>query len=187
MRWFRKSRLDPLAVTMCGVKLGNRLLVLGAEDTALIAGIAAKAGLTGRACVVDTSQTATASAAAAIEREGVLIEAFTASWAMLPFDPQTFDVAVLRNILSALDPEARLRCVQEVHRVLRPGGRSVSIDDTPAGGLSKLMGRGGSADAQYIRSGGATHAMEAAGFRGVRTLAAREGQVFVEGIKAAVE
>jgi ubiquinone/menaquinone biosynthesis C-methylase UbiE len=184
MPWFRKSQLDPLAVTMCGVKLGDRLLVLGSGDTPLIAALAGKAGLTGRACVLDASAAATKSAASAIEREGALVETSTAPWTMLPFDVHAFDVVVIRNVLGALDAEGRLRSVQEVHRVLRPGGRAVAIDDTERAGLAALFGSD-RVDPQYRRSGGATHAMEAAGFRGVRTLAKREGQLFVEGVKAA--
>lgn len=169
---------------MAGVKLGDRLLVVGTADVALTAALAAKAGLTGRACVLDASQSATAASTRAVEREGALIESFTAPWTMLPFDPHTFDVVVIRNVLKGLDADARLRCAAEVHRVLRPGGRSVVIEDTEHGGLGSLF-RGGQTDPMYQRSGGATHALEAAGFRGVRTLADREGQMFVEGVKAA--
>jgi SAM-dependent methyltransferase len=183
MSWFRKSQLDPLAVTMAGVKLADRLLILGAGDVALTAALATKAGLTGRACVLDASESATAASSSAVEREGALIESFTAPWTMLPFDPHAFDVAVLRNVLKGLDPDARLRCATEVHRVLRPGGRTVIIEDMDRGGFGALF-RGGQADAFYERGGGATHALEAAGFRGVRTLAEREGHVFVEGVKA---
>ena len=51
--WFRKSALESLPVAMSGVKLADRLLVIGASDPALAAALAAKVGLTGRACVVD--------------------------------------------------------------------------------------------------------------------------------------
>ena len=40
MAWFRKSQLDPLAVTMAGVKLGDRLLVIGGSDPGLTAALA---------------------------------------------------------------------------------------------------------------------------------------------------
>jgi SAM-dependent methyltransferase len=169
---------------MAGVKLGDRLLVLGASDVALTAALATKSGLTGRACVLDTSGLATAASSRAVEREGALIESFTGPWTLLPFDPHTFDVVVIRNVLGGLDPDARLRSAVEVHRVLRPGGRAVVIDDTERGGFGDLF-RKSQTDPMYERSGGATHAREAAGFRGVRTLAERERQLFVEGVKAA--
>jgi SAM-dependent methyltransferase len=186
MGWFRKSSLDPLAVTMAGIKLGDRLIVIGAADTALTAALAAKTGLTGRTCMVDESGDTIGAAAEAVLRDGGLVEPFTAPWTMLPFDPDAFDVAVIRHPLSALDPEARLRSVREVHRVLRGGGRLLVIEDQGSTGVSRLFRSGGAAGGQYERGGGAAHVVEAAGFRAVRTLAEREGQRFVEGIKAAV-
>jgi len=42
MAFFRKSAPgDPLAVTMAGVKLGDRVLAMGMRDTTLIAALAA--------------------------------------------------------------------------------------------------------------------------------------------------
>jgi len=184
MPWFRKSQMDPLAVTMSGVKLGDRMLVVGGGDAPLTAALAGKAGLTGRACVVEASDEATARIAAEVERQGMLIESFTAPWTMLPFDPGAFDVVIIRNVLRELDDTARMRAAVEVYRVLRPGGRAVVIEDTGRSGLGSLW-RGEPVDPRYVRSGGATHVLEAAGFRGVRTLAEREGQLFVEGVKAA--
>lgn len=183
MPWFRKSHLDPLAVTMAGVKLGDRLLVMGTADTALIAALAGKVGLTGRACALDASESATTSAARIVEREGALVETYTAPWTMLPFDRDTFDVVVLRNVLNTIEADARLRSAGDIFRVLRPGGRAIVIEDQHLGRLAGLV-RTAPADPQYERSGGAVHVLEAAGFRAVRTLATREGQVFVEGVKA---
>jgi ubiquinone/menaquinone biosynthesis C-methylase UbiE len=184
MRWLRKSQLDPLAVTMSGVKLADRLLVLGGSDTALIGALAGKAGLTGRSVVVDASPAVTSASATAVERDGHLIESFTAPWSMLPFDPHTFDVVVVRDVLNSLSPEERLRCAREVHRVLRPGGRTVVIEGKTPSLLGGLLGAAPPVDRQYGRSGGASHILDAAGFRAARTLAERQGQQFVEGIKA---
>ncbi len=172
---------EPLAVAMSGVKLGDRLLVLGCGDPPLIARLAGKAGLTGRACALDESQEKTARAAAAVERDGVLIEPFTAPWSALPFDPSSFDVVVMRDVLPALEPEPRVRCVQEALRVLRDGGRCVAIDRGSRGGLGALLG--GHGNQQYASAGGAPRALDAEGFVAVRTIAEREGLVFVEGVK----
>ena len=43
-KWFRPAALDPLSVSMAGVKLGDRVLVIGCSDPLLIAALAAKAG-----------------------------------------------------------------------------------------------------------------------------------------------
>ena len=103
---------------------------------------------------------------------------------MLPFDAHAFDVVVIRDVLKQLESDARLRAVMEVYRVLRPGGRAVVIEDAKRSGVSALF-RPESSNPQYERSGGATHVLQAAGFRGARTLAERERQLFVEGIKPA--
>jgi ubiquinone/menaquinone biosynthesis C-methylase UbiE len=180
MSFFRKSSLEPLAVSMSGVKLGDRLLVLGGSDPILTAALASKAGLTGRACALDASAEATAAAAAAVERQGVLIETFTAPWTMLPFDSDSFDVVVFRNVLGPLAPDGRAGAVREARRVLRPGGRCLVIDDAARRALAGLLG-GRGASLQYASQGGGRQALESGDFRGVRTLAEREGQVFVEG------
>lgn len=167
---------------MSGVKLGDRLLVLGCSDTALIAALAGKAGLTGRACIADESAEMTTRAAAAVEREGALVESFTAPATSLPFDRDSFDVVVLRNFLPRLEAERRPPSIREVLRVVRPGGRCIAVDDGPRGGIAGLFGGGGAAES-YRTSGGTPPLLSAAGFRGVRTLAEREGLVFVEGVR----
>lgn len=180
MRWLKKAAGEPLAVSMSGIKLGDRLLVMGVSDIPLIIALAGKAGLTGRAVVFDDSQPRLQRAAAAIEREGVLVESFSAPLTTLPFESEAFDVVVVRNVLPAAPAESRAPAVAEVHRVIRPGGRAVVID-AHRGGLAGLFG--GGSNREYQNSGAAP-LLTAAGFRGVRTLAAREGLVFVEGVKA---
>jgi SAM-dependent methyltransferase len=182
MAWFRKQTGEPLVITMSGIKLGDRLLVLGSTDPHLTAALAVKAGLTGRACMVDESEEASAHAAALVEQDGALVERFVSPMTALPFEPSSFDVAVLRNTLPALAPADRARAAAEVHRVIRPGGRCIVIDDGRRGGLA-IRRRGPEGDEQYLADGGAAAQLSAAGFRGVRTLAEREGLIFVEGVK----
>lgn len=184
MAFFRKSvPTDPLAVTMAGVKLGDRFLAVGLGDPELTAALAAKAGLTGRACGVDADEARVRSAAAAIEREGALIEASRAPWGMLPFDEGSFDVVVIREVLMLLPAQARALAANEALRVLRPGGRVLVIESAPRGGvIGALMNRQKS-DPDYAASGGAVAALTRAGFAAVRQLAEHEGQIFVEGIK----
>ena len=184
MRFLRKSSSEPLTITMSGIKLGDRLLVLGASDHPLIAALASKAGLTGRTVVVDADAQRTERAAIAVEREGALIEPVTAPWGMLPLDPESFDVVVIRDVLPHVPEHDRGRAVQEAHRVLRPGGRCLVIDGAPRGGLGALFSRGesGASDAS---AGGAPGTLGAHGFRGTRTLAERDGIAFTEGIKPA--
>ncbi len=183
MPWLRKTQpTDPLAVSMTGVKLGDRLLIIGAGDPALIALLAAKAGLTGTACVVDSDDARVRRAHAAVEREGVLVEIACAPYSTLPYDAGSFDVAVIRDVLPKLTPDEGAGCVREARRVLRDGGRVVAIDTTSRGGLASLVGRQ-MVNEEYVKSGGAIRALEAERFVAVRVLAERDGLVFVEGAK----
>src|SRR5438034_7727115 len=98
MKWWplRKSTGESLAVSMAGVKLGDRLLVVGCGDPVLLAQLAAKTGLTGRAFAVDEREAVVATAADVAVREGVLVETSTAQWTSLPVERDGFDVAVIR-------------------------------------------------------------------------------------------
>jgi SAM-dependent methyltransferase len=181
-RWFRRSNLDPLSVSMAGAKLGDRLLVIGCSDPDLIARLGAKAGLTGRACVVDESQSRVAEAERVALREGVLIEAAATSYRTLPFDAAAFDLVVIRDILPTLTSDSRVASVSEAHRVLRPGGRCLAIETVARGGFSGLVGSPRPND-EYGATGGAMSVLGGVGFVAVRTLAEREHLVFVEAVK----
>ena len=178
MRFFRRGD-DPraFAVAMVGLKMGDRLLQVGAGDGRLLAALAAKVGLTGRACAVDATDAGVTRARLAAEREGVLLELQRAPLAPLPFEDGAFDVAILHGVLRGATPETRVAVVGEAARVLRRGGRGIVVDRVPRGGLGALFG-GPTPDPTYqpeelLRSGG---------FKAVRTLAEREGLRFVEGV-----
>ena len=181
MRWFRQPAGDPLAVSMCGVKLGDRLLVVGASDPSFVAAVAAKAGLTGRACLLDDAPDLEARAAQ-VEAEGALIEAFAAPPDALPLEAGTFDLVVFRHVVPRMAEARRAAAVREAWRVLRPGGRCIIIDNLGAQGLKRLVTGGGTAHGGDAAAAAAL--LQQAGFRGVRTLAEREALAFVEGVKA---
>lgn len=185
MGWFRKSGGDPLVVAMAGVKLGERVLVLGASDATLIAGVGITSGLTGRTCVVGPSPAAGAAAARAAEDAGALVEGFGAPWTALPFDEASFDVVLVRDLLPALPPDRRLGCLREAWRVLRPSGRVMVIDSTTGSGLLGRLRRRPDAARFYGQDGGATRLLEGQGFKAVRPLAERDGLLFTEGARPA--
>jgi ubiquinone/menaquinone biosynthesis C-methylase UbiE len=182
MPFFRKAPPgEPLPVTMAGVKLGNRFLAVGVRDPALITVLGGKAGLTGTACAVDADEHAVKKAAAAIEAGGVLANVIRAPWGMWPYDEASFDVAVVRDLLPTLTSDNRSRCVSEVLRVLRPGGRAVVIEPAPRGGFGALLGR----QAVDLKYRGPLQTLKDEGFAAVRELAERDGVLYVEGIKKA--
>jgi ubiquinone/menaquinone biosynthesis C-methylase UbiE len=171
MGWFRKATArDSLAVTMAGVKLGDRFLSIGLRDPALIAALAVKSGLTGHACAVDADAACVSSGAADIEREGGLAEVSQAPWSALPFENGSFDIVVVRDVFSTLTSDDRRASAAEALRVLRGGGRVVVVESTKRARV----------DAASL-----TAALTAAGFAAVRVLAEAEHTIFVEGIKRA--
>jgi ubiquinone/menaquinone biosynthesis C-methylase UbiE len=170
MEIFRRARGEPLAVAMAGVKLGDRFLAIGVRDAPLVAALAAKQGLTGRAAGIDADPVRARDGAAAVEAEGALIEVTHAAWDALPYDAASFDVAVARDVLSTLDAGSRTRAATEALRVLRGGGRLVVIESTKRTRV----------DAEALKA-----TLTAAGFAAVRVLAEAEHTIFVEGIKKA--
>jgi len=178
MKWFKSPNIEPLEVSMPGVKLGDRLLVIGCSDPILIARLAVKSGLTGRACAVDDSDALATEAAVVARREGALIETERAPGWRVPYDNGAFDVVVLRDVLSS--GSARAAAATESRRVLRPGGRCIAIDGAPRRGLGALLG---GRQAAALDADAATRALTSAGFVAVRPLAEREGMLFVEGVR----
>lgn len=167
MGWFRKtSERDSLGVAMAGVKLGDRFLSLGLRDPRLIAALAAKAGLTGTACAIETDAAGAQEGAAAVEAEGALVDATHAPWDALPYAAASFDVVLVRDVFSTQEPDLKARCAAEVLRVLRGGGRVLVIESLKA------------------KSDSVTP-LKNAGFAAVRVLAEAEGASFVEGLKKA--
>jgi len=182
--WLLKKRPagESLPVSMAGIKLGDRLLVIGCSDPMLIAQLASKTGLTGRAAAVDASESGSAAAADVAAREGVLLETFTSPWNALPLDSDSFDVVIIRDVLPHLDAAKRAWCLVEANRVLRPGGRCLVIDGTAKKGIFQ-SGRTEAVVSDYAAAGGPAAILGAKGFKAARVLAEREGLVFAEAVK----
>jgi SAM-dependent methyltransferase len=183
-----RSRRYALALAMTGVRMGERLLMVG-DDAPLAAQLAAKVGLTGRSVVVVGSEAAAARVTAAAAEAGVLLEDVrVGALPALPVDDGAFDAAVVDagpTFLTALDGPGRLDLARSLARSLRPAGRLIVVEGQPRSAFALF--RGGARHAVPLRAfraaGGATTLLEAAGLRPVRLLADREGQRFTEGLK----
>ena len=186
MPWWplRKSSGESLSVSMAGVKLGDRLLVVGCSDPMLLAQLATKTGLTGRAFAVDERDAVVATAATVAAREGALVETATAPWTSIPVENDSFDVAVVRDVLPSLPAHRRAACVAEIARAVRPGGRCLVIDGSARSGISALMG-GASTPPNYSEQGGVVQILMSQGFKAARVLAERDGVLFAEAVKPA--
>ena len=184
--FLRKSRIEPLPVTMSAVRRGERVLQVGLDDPALAATLAGKAGLSGSAVIVVTDEAAADRARRAAVNGGVLADVRVSVLTTLPCESAAFDILIAHNVrglVSSLDPPARLAAMREWHRALRPGGRVMAIEAAAdTGGLKSLL-RKPAVDETAVAGGGTVGALEAAGFRPVRMLAEREGYRFIEGIK----
>lgn len=170
---------------MTGVKLGDQVMQFGCGSGGPLAAVAAKVGLSGRAVAAVADDAAAARVQKAAARAGVLVEVEIVRAMPLPFPDATFDLAIVDDTggdFAAQRPEDRVSIVRELARVVRPGGRAMMIGQGERQGLAALLSRS-QGGPSYVASGQANTALEADGFRGVRTLAEREGMVFVEGIK----
>jgi len=165
---------------MAGVKLGTRVLQVGPGD--LIAALARRAGLSGRAAaIVETEEDADRVQRAA-EHAGTLVEIEIAPFGAIPYERGSFDLVVLRHLIGPMRPRDRVVCLQQVFQVLRVGGRCLIIETAMRGGLGALFSKR-SVDTTFYAHGGAEGALKAEGYRPVRVLAERNGLVFVEGMK----
>lgn len=181
----RREGPFPLVVGMTGVKLGDRVLQIGCADGRRLAAIAAKVGLSGRVLAIVPDATVVANVDKASARAGVLVEVQVAPLTHLPAADGSFELVIVDDVdgsFGAMRAEDRDQVIHDAARVVRPGGRAMVIGAAPRQGIAALLSRG-PAGPSLAASGGATEALEAAGFRGVRTLAERDGLVFIEGIK----
>ena len=183
--FLKKSDPYLLMVGMTGVKMGDRFVQIGCAHGGRLAAVAGKVGLSGRAALVAPDQSSAARARKAAEDAGVLVEVEVAPPTQLPLTDGEFDLAVVDDtagLFGTMRPEGRVAAIRELVRVLRPGGRVLVVGSLPRGGLGAVLSRTQNGP-PFVASGDALKALEADGFKSVRTLAEREGLVFVEGIK----
>lgn len=173
----------PIAVSMSGLRLGERALQVGLNDPDLAAALAARTGITGLAAMVVPDRKAAERARKALDRSGVLVDVHVLTAGPLPFDNAGFDVVILHDrdgFLGSLGSLVRHSLLGECHRVLRAGGRVIVFERGAASGLRRLFAarRPAEEDSAILQQLGG------AGFRGARTLADRDGYLFIEAVRA---
>jgi len=182
------KRQDPymLIVGMAGVKLGDELLQVGCAHGGRLAALAGKVGLSGRAVAVVPDDASAERARKGAAAAGVLVDVEVAPPTRLPQTSDTVDLAIVDDtadgVIGSGPREQRIAAIRELRRVLRPGGRAMIVGSVPLTGVSALFARAPRGP-DFARSGDAAQALQAEGFRSVRTLAEREGLIFVEAIK----
>jgi len=182
MFFLRKSNTEQLPVLMSGVRMGERTLQIGIDDSSLAGAIAAKVGLSGHAAIAVGDDDTAAKARAAAAASGALVDVQVTSWDSLPFPADAFDAIILHaggEALPPLDSAAAVAMLREGHRVLRTGGRLVVFEGGPRPGVGAWF----RSRQQPRHLEAAVGTLGAAGFRTARMLAEREGYRFTEGLK----
>jgi hypothetical protein len=110
---------------------------------------------------------------------GVLVEIAQSDIDRPPYDPSSFDLAILVPGGSLPDDDAIGRAVVGARAVVRDGGRCLVVDEVPRG-VSGLLGR--KAGGPDTRGNRLVHILAEHGCRAARVLAEREGLLFVEAI-----
>jgi SAM-dependent methyltransferase len=187
-RFLRKSSVgsEPLLMAMSAVRMGERLLQIGIDDTMQLGALAAKVGISGHAAIAVFDERSADRARAAVANAATLADIVVTREGALPLDAESFDVGIVNSVgglLVALDPAVRARLLAELFRVMRTGGRVITVEPGTPSGLRALFAPAPKVDEEYERSGGTVSALQSAGFRPVRLLADRDGLRFTEGLK----
>jgi len=180
IRFFRQPAIDPLQVSMTGVKMGEKFLLVGCDDAVLLAGLGAKAGLSGQAAAVVFDEDQAVRARRAAGREGFMLDLTIARDGAVPFEEGQFDMAVVDDTLGGFanrDAAFRAEVLGNVRRTLRQGGGRIEVIEGlgSTGPFGKATARPTGYDAKAE--------IEAAGFHPVRILAEVTSFRFVEGLK----
>lgn len=167
----RAREMDPLHVSMTGVRMGERFLQIGCHDRALLSGLAAKVGLSGTAAVAALRDADAKNAASVGRKVGALIEVADIdegrAW---PYDEAQFDMVVVDDTSDTFGgSENRATVLSNARRALRPGGRIEVIERVKSN----------------VPDYNIQPDLNAAGFRPVRVLAERDGFRFIEGLRPA--
>ncbi len=165
----RAGTMDPLQVSMTGVRMGERVLQIGCHDKALLAGLAAKVGLSGSTAVAASDEGQARRAESIGRKVGALIEIKNIergrAW---PFEPSAFDMVVVD------DTDDGFRAFEPPIEILRKGFNSVR-----AGGRIEVVTP---IDSQHGKLD-FVELLTEAGCKPVRVLAEVSGLRFVEGLR----
>lgn len=168
----------PLIVSVTGVRLGHRVLVVPGRDARVLVDLAGKVGLMGRTLAL-TAGKASERARASAERAGTLVDV-AALEMPLPVAGDSFDLAVVDDRTRRSAPLETSSLLPEILRALRPGGRVVVL--LPTGGLAPRW-FGGSAPPPAAPA--ILAAFGEAGFRASRIVAVRDGIGYLEATRPA--
>ena len=177
----RQRTMDPLHVTMTGVRMGERFVQVGCDDAALLRGLAGKVGLSGASMVVALTEDAAARAREAGRSAGALIDVREVDAHEWGADARELDLVVIddtRGTFARMPEGDRRTVLTQAHQRLRIGGRIEVVERVMVTGL--LGGAITRPEGYQCEA-----ALSAAGFRPVRVVGDTEGLRFIEGLRSA--
>jgi hypothetical protein len=177
----RHRQMDPLHVTMTGVRMGERFLQIGCDDPSLLGGLAAKVGLSGACAVVAFDEESADRARGVGAKVGALIDVHVVEPGAFGVQAASVDMVVVddtRGTFARMRDADRAAALAEAKRVVREGGRIELVERVA---LKGLLGGHITRPEGYS----AEASLSAAGFKPVRMLAEKEGVRFVEGLRGA--
>ncbi|MCB9493252.1 MAG: class I SAM-dependent methyltransferase [Epsilonproteobacteria bacterium] len=148
---YGKHRLRDQMITGLRLKGNERVLDVGCGRGLMLVGIAKKL-TTGRAVGIDTWDEAdlsgnslqAAQENATLEQVEQRVEIITGNACRLPFEDNLFDIVVSNLVLHNIDGQlARERALQEIVRVLKPGGEVLISDFLYTNEYSRVLKRAG--------------------------------------------
>ena len=133
--WFlsrgKEGEMREKALRLARLSSGESVLDIGCGTGTLAIAAKRRVGESGMACGVDASPQMLARAVKKARKAGLGVDFRNAAVEALPFRDSQFDVVLSTLMLHHLPGKVREQCVQEIRRVLKPGGRVLIIDFGP--------------------------------------------------------
>lgn len=124
----REKALRNKVLRLADLAPGESVLDVGCGTGTLAIGVKQRLGPDGAVYAIDASPQMLARARAKAKRRSVSVSFEHAAAEALPFPDTSFDVVFNTIMLHHLPRQARLECLSETRRVLKPGGRFVVVD-----------------------------------------------------------
>ncbi|HEX5425165.1 MAG TPA: class I SAM-dependent methyltransferase [Candidatus Acidoferrales bacterium] len=133
--WFlsrgKEGEMRKKALRLARLSIGENVIDIGCGTGTLAIAAKRDVGERGMACGVDASPQMLVRAIKKARKAGLEVDFRNAAVEALPFRDSQFDVVLSTLMLHHLPAKVREQCLQEIRRVLKPGGRALIIDFGP--------------------------------------------------------